>query len=143
MKNEQITTQTSQKETYPKKEKCLAFIRKHKTPILVASATATSLLLSFCFLCKSKKINSISISTQVFADKVVPAKDITTSSSSTFGRENLSIPTVTRPVYVREHVRNLPNNHKPSILKIEWAEQHGYSLKANQTIVNAHIKHAA
>ena len=45
---------------------------------------------------------------------------------------------ILRIIYVREHLRNLPQGHHPSVLKIAEAAESGIELAENQTIVSAH-----
>ena len=45
---------------------------------------------------------------------------------------------ILRIIDVREHLRNLPQGHHPSVWKIAEAAESGIELAENQTIVSAH-----
>ena len=45
-----------------------------------------------------------------------------------------------KSINVREHLRNLPNGHHPSLQKITEATTLGLDLLENQTIVSAHVR---
>ena len=142
MIREHHTNKSSHETPCSTKEKCIAFIHKHKAPIIIASLTITSLALGTYFA-KSSRHNSIEVSVVDSTTNVIPMKN-NTNIPSPICYEN-TLPELSSPhfIQVREHIRNLPINRKPSLLKIKWAEQHGYSLGTNQTIVNAHIKTVA
>ena len=54
----------------------------------------------------------------------------------------LNLPS-SKPINVREHLRNLPDGWKPSQSKIDLAARYGFSLGDHQTWVNPYAKTAA
>lgn len=47
---------------------------------------------------------------------------------------------ISKIVDIREHLRNLPQGHHPSALKITEAAESGITLNSNQTLVSPHSR---
>lgn len=116
-----------------KENKITVWVKAHKTELIIASGAVLTTVGAILLVDNWESVKGL------FQAKT----KITPSRSLNVVTEVPTIPTVEsepilRIIDVREHLRNLPRGHHPSVLKIAEAAESGIELAENQTIVSAH-----
>ena len=116
-----------------KDNKFTAWVKAHKTELIIASGAVLTTVGAILLVDNWESVKGLF---QAEA-KITPSRPFNVVP------EVPNVPAVEsepilRIIDVREHLRNLPQGHHPSVWKIAEATESGIELAENQTIVSAH-----
>ena len=116
-----------------KDNKFTAWVKAHKTELIIAGGAVLTTVGAILLVDNWETVKGM-FQTEA---KIPPSRTINVVT------EVPTVPAVeSEPIWriidVREHLRNLPQGHHPSVWKIAEAAESGIELAENQTIVSAH-----
>lgn len=115
--------------------------KEHKKEIVIGTALAFSVI-GTILVVKNRAVPAIKLPLveEVLTKSIESKNNVIPFASKHFEKSIMSKLPIDNTMYVREHIRNLPEGWNPSINKVELASKFGYSLEGNQTWVNSYTK---
>ena len=129
-------------ENTEKKKTVLGFLKEHKKEIVIGSAIACAVIVGVVIFKNRTVTNALNIREIVAKGLNTQGDAISVGSGVVETCHALNLPS-SKPINVREHLRNLPDGWKPSQSKIDLAARYGFSLGDHQTWVNPYAKAVA
>ena len=116
-----------------KDNKFTAWVKAHKTELIIAGGVVLTTVGAILLVDNWESVKGL-FQTEA---KITPSRprNVVTEVPTAPAVESEPI---LRIIDVREHLRNLPQGHHPSVWKIAEAAESGIELAENQTIVSAH-----
>lgn len=130
-------------ENTEKKKTFFDFVKEHKKEIVIGSATVCVAVVVVVIFKNITAANAQNIIEEVVAKGLKTHNDAVSVSSGVVEACHASPPPSIKPIYVSEHLRNLPAGWKASQSKIDLASQYGFLLGDNQTWVDSYAKGAS
>lgn len=125
-----------------KKKTFFDFVKEHKKQIVIGSVTVCAAVVVMVIFKNITTANAQNIE-KVMAKGLKTHSDVISVSLGVVEACHASPPLSSKPIYVSEHLRNLPAGWKASPSKIDLASQFGFSLGNNQTWVGSYAKGAS
>ena len=116
-----------------KDNKFTAWVKAHKTELIIAGGAVLTTVGAILLVDNWETVKGM-FHTEA---KITPSRTINVVTEVPTVPAVESEP-ILRIIDVREHLRNLPQGHHPSVWKIAEAAGSGIELAENQTIVSAH-----
>ena len=116
-----------------KENKFTAWIKAHKTELIIAGGVVLTTVGAILLVDNWESVKGL-FQTEA---KITPSRPLNVVTEVPTAPAVESEP-ILRIIDVREHLRNLPQGHHPSVWKIAEAAESGIQLADNQTIVSAH-----
>ena len=116
-----------------KENKFTAWIKAHKSELIIAGGVVLTTVGAILLVDNWDAVKSL----MVGEPKIKPSRPLNVVTEVTAAPVAENTP-VLKIIDVREHLRNLPQGHHPSVWKIAEAAESGIELAENQTIVSAH-----
>lgn len=116
-----------------KDNKFTAWVKAHKTELIIAGGAVITTVGAILLVDNWESVKGLF---QAEA-KITPSRPLNVATEVPTVPAVESEP-ILRIIDVREHLRNLPQGHHPSVWKIAEAAESGIELAENQTIVSAH-----
>lgn len=129
-------------ENTEKKKTFFDFVKEHKKEIVIGSAAVCAAVVVVVIFKNITAANAQNIE-EVVAKGLKIHSDTTSVSTGVVEACHASPPLSIKPIYVSEHLRNLPAGCKASPSKVDLASQYGFSLGDNQTWVDSYAKGAS
>ena len=116
-----------------KDNKFTAWVKAHKTELIIAGGAVITTVGAILLVDNWESVKGL-FQTEA---KIMPSRPLNVVTEVPTAPAVESEP-ILRIIDVREHLRNLPQGHHPSVWKIAEAAESGIELAENQTIVSAH-----
>ncbi len=116
-----------------KENKFTAWVKAHKSKLIIAGGVVLTTVGTILLVDNWDAIKGF----MVGETKIKPSRQLNVVTEVPTVPAVESEP-ILRIIDVREHLRNLPQGHHPSVWKIAEAAESGIELAENQTIVSAH-----
>lgn len=116
-----------------KDNKFTAWVKAHKTELIIAGGVVLTTVGAILLVDNWETVKGL-FQTEA---KITPSRPLNVVTEVPTAPAVESEP-ILRIIDVREHLRNLPQGHHPSVWKIAEAAESGIELAENQTIVSAH-----
>lgn len=120
--------------------------KEHKKEIAIGTAIVFSVV-GTILVVKNRAVIKPAIKSslveEVLTKSIETKNNVSPLVSEPIEKNIMSKYPIDNTINVREHIRNLPAGWNPSNNKVVLASKYGYSLKGNQTWVNAYTKPSA